>query len=159
MSAAPQIRRALMENLKGLHLPAMRECFEQAAQQAEKETLSYEQYLLQLTERECESRRRRMRETSRRKTMRVRKDLASVLAVIWNPRRTQTPIRIDRCEHCGATLSSAQISIKEIAGSVVFGSLLLAVLTLADYVGNRWLEHGTSLVHPAWREPLDDWSR
>src|ERR1035441_2003487 len=31
MSAAPQIRTALMENLKDLHLPAMRECFEQAA--------------------------------------------------------------------------------------------------------------------------------
>jgi len=30
MSAAPQIRTALMENLKALHLPAMRECFEQA---------------------------------------------------------------------------------------------------------------------------------
>jgi DNA replication protein DnaC len=58
MSAAPQIRSALMENLKELHLPAMRECFEPAAQQAEKETLSYEQYLLQLTQRECESRRR-----------------------------------------------------------------------------------------------------
>jgi hypothetical protein len=58
MSAAPQIRTALMENLKALHLPAMRECFEQAAQQAEKETLSYEQYLLELSERECESRRR-----------------------------------------------------------------------------------------------------
>jgi len=58
MSAAAQIRTALMENLKELHLPAMRECFEQAAQQAEKETLSYEQYLLQLTQRECESRRR-----------------------------------------------------------------------------------------------------
>src|ERR1017187_4336765 len=42
----------------GVHLPTMRECFEQAAHQAEKETLSYEQYLLQLTERECESRRR-----------------------------------------------------------------------------------------------------
>jgi DNA replication protein DnaC len=58
MSEAPQIRTALTENLKELHLPTMRECFEQAAQQAEKETLSYEQYLLQLTERECESRRR-----------------------------------------------------------------------------------------------------
>jgi len=58
MSEAPQIRTALTENLKELHLPAMRECFEQAAHQAEKETLSYEQYLLQLTERECESRRR-----------------------------------------------------------------------------------------------------
>jgi len=52
MSAAPQVRTGLMENLKELHMPAMRECFEQAAQQVEKETLSYEQYLLQLTQRE-----------------------------------------------------------------------------------------------------------
>jgi DNA replication protein DnaC len=58
MSAVPQIRTELMQNLRELHMPAMRECFEQAAQQAEKETLSYEQYLLQLTQRECESRRR-----------------------------------------------------------------------------------------------------
>jgi hypothetical protein len=58
MNAAPQIRTALMENLKELHLPAMGECFEQTAQLAEKETLSYEQYLLELSERECESRRR-----------------------------------------------------------------------------------------------------
>ena len=58
MSAAPQIRTALMENLKDLHLPTMRACFEEAAQQAEKETLSYEQYLLELAERECEARRR-----------------------------------------------------------------------------------------------------
>jgi DNA replication protein DnaC len=58
MSAAPQIRTALLENLKELHLPTMRGCFEEAAQQAEKETLSYEQYLLELAERECEARRR-----------------------------------------------------------------------------------------------------
>src|SRR5258708_13076977 len=57
MSAIPQIRTALLENLKILHLPAMRDCFEQAAQHAEKETLSYEQDLLELSERECESRR------------------------------------------------------------------------------------------------------
>ena len=54
MSVALQIRTELMQNLRELHLPAMRECFEQAAQQAEKETLSYEQYLLQLTQRECD---------------------------------------------------------------------------------------------------------
>ena len=36
MSAAPEER--LLQNLKDLHLPAMRECFEQIAQQAEKET-------------------------------------------------------------------------------------------------------------------------
>ena len=58
MSTAPQIRTALLENLRELHLPAMRDCFEQTAQRAEKETLSYEQYLLELAERECEARRR-----------------------------------------------------------------------------------------------------
>lgn len=58
MSAAPQVRTALLENLKLLHLPAMRACFEAAAQRAEKETLSYEQYLLELAERECEARRK-----------------------------------------------------------------------------------------------------
>jgi DNA replication protein DnaC len=34
----------------------MRACVEEAARRAEKETLSYEQYLLELTERECEAR-------------------------------------------------------------------------------------------------------
>jgi DNA replication protein DnaC len=57
MSGAGQVRTTLVENLKELHLPAMRACFEQAARRAEKETLSYEQYLLELAERECEQRR------------------------------------------------------------------------------------------------------
>jgi DNA replication protein DnaC len=56
MSAGTPVRAALLENLTGLHLPAMRACFEEAARRAEKETLSYEQYLLELSERECESR-------------------------------------------------------------------------------------------------------
>jgi DNA replication protein DnaC len=57
MNTAPQVRTALLENLQELHLPTMRACFEQSAQRAEKETLSYEQYLLELAERECDSRR------------------------------------------------------------------------------------------------------
>jgi DNA replication protein DnaC len=56
MSREVPIRSALLENLTQLHLPAMRACFEEAARRAEKETLSYEQYLLELTERECEAR-------------------------------------------------------------------------------------------------------
>ena len=58
MSASTQVRTALLESLQELHLPAMRECFEETAQRAEKETLSYEQYLLELAERECEARQR-----------------------------------------------------------------------------------------------------
>jgi hypothetical protein len=58
MSGTNQVRAALVEHLKELHLPAMRTCFEESARRAEKETLSYEQYLLELTERECEERQR-----------------------------------------------------------------------------------------------------
>src|SRR5215467_4519801 len=54
-----QVRTALVENLKELHLPAMRSCFEETARRAEKETLSYEQYLSELAQRECEERRRK----------------------------------------------------------------------------------------------------
>jgi len=48
-----------MEQLRSLHLPAFRESFEEAARQAVQETLSYEQFLLELTNRECDSRRTR----------------------------------------------------------------------------------------------------
>lgn len=50
------IQTTLLNNLTELHLPAMRACFEESARRAEKETLSYEQYLLELTGRECEAR-------------------------------------------------------------------------------------------------------
>ncbi len=56
MSAGVPVRAALIENLTALHLPAMRACFEEGARRAEKETLSYEQYLLELSQRECEAR-------------------------------------------------------------------------------------------------------
>jgi hypothetical protein len=56
MSAGAPVRTALVDNLTDLHLPAMRGGFEESARRAEKETLSYEQYLLKLTERECEMR-------------------------------------------------------------------------------------------------------
>src|SRR5512146_2042221 len=47
----------LTERLKELHLPTVREVYEEAARMAEKEHLSFEQYLLHVVERECEVRR------------------------------------------------------------------------------------------------------
>lgn len=47
----------LTGHLRELHLPTFRECFEEVAGRAEQETLSYEQYLLELSQRECEVRR------------------------------------------------------------------------------------------------------
>lgn len=53
------IRSELTSHLKELHLPAFRENFEEVACFAEKEALTYEQYLLSLSIKECESRRHR----------------------------------------------------------------------------------------------------
>ena len=58
MSKPPtKIRSQLIGGLKELRLPAMRECYEEEAQRAQQETLSYEQYLFELAERECQARR------------------------------------------------------------------------------------------------------
>ena len=45
--------------LKELHLPTVRECYEEQAELARRESLSYEHYLLELMEREREERRHR----------------------------------------------------------------------------------------------------
>jgi len=47
----------LTDCLRQLHLPTIRRDYESTAQRARQESLSYEQYLLELAERECESRR------------------------------------------------------------------------------------------------------
>lgn len=47
----------MTDRLRELHLPAMRSDYESAAARARQELLSYERYLLELAERECESRR------------------------------------------------------------------------------------------------------
>lgn len=68
----------LTGHLKDLHLPTFRETFEETARRAEKETLSYEQYLLELSERECEDRRvRRVDRLLRQSRLSLDKDLVS----------------------------------------------------------------------------------
>ena len=51
------MKTTLNGHLKELHLPTFRESFEETARRAEQETLSYEQYLLELSQQECEVRR------------------------------------------------------------------------------------------------------
>jgi len=57
MSRNQEVAAQLVDCLKELHLPTMRASFAPAARRAEQETLSYEQYLLELTRAECEARR------------------------------------------------------------------------------------------------------
>ena len=48
------VKAALTTGLTELRLPTVRHCYEETARLAERETLSYERYLLQLVTRECE---------------------------------------------------------------------------------------------------------
>ncbi len=58
MSAAVEVRPVLLGQLKELRLPTVRQCYEDTARRAERETLSYERYLLEVITRECEQRRK-----------------------------------------------------------------------------------------------------
>ena len=57
MSAETTLHSELRAHLKELRLPTVRECYQDTARVAEAESLSFEQYLLTVLERECESRR------------------------------------------------------------------------------------------------------
>jgi DNA replication protein DnaC len=64
--------------LRELHLPTFRECFEEQARRAAQETASYEQYLLELAERECQARlATRTERLLRDSRLPLEKDLAS----------------------------------------------------------------------------------
>jgi DNA replication protein DnaC len=57
MKTETTMHSSLKSHLKELHLPTIRECYQDTARMAEAENLSFEQYLLTVTERECETRR------------------------------------------------------------------------------------------------------
>ena len=57
MSAETTLHSELRAHLKELRLPTVRECYQDTARVAEAESLSFEQYLLTVLERECETRR------------------------------------------------------------------------------------------------------
>jgi DNA replication protein DnaC len=59
MKKAEDLRAALTGHLKELHLPTVRECFEDVALKARQESVTYERYLLELCEREMEVRRQK----------------------------------------------------------------------------------------------------
>ena len=72
------VKKRLEEYLKELHLPTMRESFEEVAHKAGKEELSYEQYLLELVELESQVRREnRIQRLMRQSRLPLEKDMAS----------------------------------------------------------------------------------
>jgi DNA replication protein DnaC len=106
MTANSDVKTMLTGYLKDLHLPTFRECFEEAASRALQETLSYEQYLLELCRRECADRRvRRVAKLLRDSLLPLEKDLAS-FDLKRLPAKTGRQVRalleggfLDRCEN------------------------------------------------------------
>lgn len=73
------VKQSLDRHLRDLRLPTVRECYEPAARRAETETRSYEQYLLELIEREADDRRhRRVERLLRQSMLPLEKDLAAL---------------------------------------------------------------------------------
>ena len=78
MSSKGDVKEKLTSYLRELHLPTFRECFEELAQRAVQETTSYERYLLDLAERECQVRlAKRTERLLRDSRLPLEKDLAS----------------------------------------------------------------------------------
>jgi len=72
------VKASLMESLKELRLSTIRECYEQEAQRAQQESLSYERYLLGVTQQECEVRRqKRIERFLRESKLPLEKNMAS----------------------------------------------------------------------------------
>jgi DNA replication protein DnaC len=71
------VHESLTDCLRELHLPTIRQEYEAAAGRARQESLSYERYLLDLAERECESRRsHRVERLLRESRLFMEKDLS-----------------------------------------------------------------------------------
>ena len=80
MVSSKDVKATLTGYLKELHLPTFRDIYEEAAHRAQQETLSYEQYLLELTERECEVRRaNRVERMLRQSRLPLEKNLDNLL--------------------------------------------------------------------------------
>jgi hypothetical protein len=78
MGTKGDVKERLMACLRELHLPTFRECFEELARRAVQETASYEQYLLDVAERECQARlAKRTERLLRDSRLPLEKDLAS----------------------------------------------------------------------------------
>ena len=78
MGVKGDVTERLTAYLRELHLPTLRECFEELAQRALQESSSYQQYLLELVERECQARvTKRTERMLRDSRLPLEKDLAS----------------------------------------------------------------------------------
>jgi DNA replication protein DnaC len=94
MRVSGELKERLDGNLKALHLPTIRMSFEDEAMRATQDSLSYEQYLLELTDREVEVRQQnRIARLLRESRLPLEKDLAS-FDMKRLPRKVATQVNV-----------------------------------------------------------------
>jgi DNA replication protein DnaC len=105
-SNSADMKSQLIDYLKELHLPTMRGCFEEVAHRAQQEAHSYERYLLELAERECQARRgRRTERLLRESRLPLAKTLEAMdlkrlpVKVVQQVRALLDGTFLDRCEN------------------------------------------------------------
>jgi DNA replication protein DnaC len=105
-SSVTDLKTQLIDDLRELHLPAMRGSFETLAHQAQQESQSYERYLLELTQRECQTRRdHRIERLLRESRLPLEKSLQTLdlkrlpTKVVQQVRTLLDGTFVDRCEN------------------------------------------------------------
>ena len=100
------VKQTLASHLRELRLPSFRDHYEAMARQAEQETLSYEQYLLELANRECETRRANRIETLLRQSRLPLDKTLDTFDLKRLPAKVSRQVRsltdgtfVDRCEN------------------------------------------------------------
>ncbi len=100
------MKETLTNHLRELRLPSFRDYYEPLARQAEQETHSYEQYLLELANRECETRRANRIETYLRQSRLPLEKTLESFDLKRLPAKASRQVRsladgsfIDRCEN------------------------------------------------------------
>ena len=100
------VKQTLANQLRELRLPSFRDHYEPLARQAEQETLSYEQYLLELANRECETRRANRIETLLRQSRLPLEKTLESFALKRLPAKASRQVRsltdgafVERCEN------------------------------------------------------------
>jgi len=75
-------------------------------------------------------------------------------------KETQKSGNHEICRHCGDSIPSSRMSLREMAVSFLCGSLLLSILISAFMIAEPWLEDaGHRFVdRMVWHEPLDSWN-
>jgi DNA replication protein DnaC len=106
MRGGTELKTELVEHLRTLHLPTFRDCYEEEALRATRESLAYEHYLLELAAREVDDRRqRRIVRSLRESHLSLEKSLDS-FDLTRLPRKVQMQVKglldgefLGRCEN------------------------------------------------------------